>query len=257
MSTIRIEDHGPVRMITLNRPERRNALTPQMMNELTITLNEASTCGARVLMLTGEGDAFCSGLDLDELQAMADFSPERHRVEAERVARMFRALWECDLPTIAVVRGAAVAGGAGLATICDFTLAAPEARFGYTEVRIGFVPALVSAYLLMQVGDKVARNLLLTGRLFWAEEAFRLGLVSEVVGLPELGERAAGLAEELMRNSPESLRTTKHMLRAQHARFLDTALELAQDANAASRESADFREGVASFVEKRSPVWSR
>ncbi len=255
MSTLQITDDGPIRTIALNRPERRNALVPQMMNELSIALTDANTCGARVLILTGAGDAFCSGLDLAELLPMADFSPERHRVEAERVARMFRALWNCDLPTIAVVRGPAVAGGCGLATLCDFTLAAPDAKFGYTEVRIGFVPALVSAYLLQQVGDKVARDLLLTGRLFDAAEAHRLGLVSEVVPAEELNTRATELAAQLMRNSPESLVTTKHLLRAQHARFLDTALEHALDANAASRESADFREGLASFVEKRPPSW--
>src|SRR6201999_1882478 len=128
-----------------------------------------------------------------------------HRVEAERIARMFRALYDCDLPTIAVVRGPAVAGGAGLATLCDFTLATPDAKFGYTEARIGFVPALVSAYLALQIGDKQARALLLSAKLFDAAEAHRLGLVNEVVAPEELSARAEALAVELLRNSPESL----------------------------------------------------
>ena len=142
--------------------------------------------GARVVVLAGEGESFCAGLDLAVLREMGSMSSEQHRVEAERVARMFRVLWECDVPTIAMVQGAAVAGGTGLATMCDFTVAAPEAKFGYTEVRIGFVPALVSAYLALQVGDKVARGLMLSGRLFGADEALRLGLVNELVPTAEL-----------------------------------------------------------------------
>lgn len=255
MSTVRVEDDGAVRTITLNRPERRNALAPEMMEELIAALREANTCGARVVVLAGEGESFCAGLDLAVLREMASMTAEQHRVEAERVARMFRALWECDVPTIALVQGAAIAGGTGLATMCDFTVAAPEAKFGYTEVRIGFVPALVSAYLALQVGDKVARGLMLSGRLFGADEALRLGLVSEIVPAAALQERVVALAAELMRNSPESLRATKRLLRAQRAEGLASSLELAMEANAASRETADFKEGVASFVEKRKPVW--
>ena len=139
--------------------------------------------------------------------------------------------------------------------MCDFTLAAPEATFGYTEVRIGFVPALVSAYLSLQVGDKVARGLTLSARIFDANEAHRLGLVSEVVAREQLEERARELAQQLLKNSPEGLRATKQLLRAQHAAWLDAALALAMEANAASRQTADFREGIASFLEKRKPVW--
>src|SRR6202012_6052605 len=255
MATIRVEDDGAVRTITLNRPERRNALVPEMMDALTVALGEANGCGARVVVLAGEGESFCEGLALAVRREMGGLSSEQHRVGAERVARMFRALWACDVPTIAVVQGAAVAGGTGLATMCDFTLAAPEAKFGYTEVRIGFVPALVSAYLALQVGDKIARGLMLSGRLFGADEALRLGLVSEDVPAAELQERVAALTAELMRNSPESLRATKQLLRAQRASGLADALELAMEANAASRETADFKEGAASFVEKRQPVW--
>jgi methylglutaconyl-CoA hydratase len=168
---------------------------------------------------------------------------------------MFRALWECDVPTIAVVQGAAVAGGTGLATMCDFTLATPEARFGYTEARIGFVPALVSAYLRLQVGDKIVRELLLSARIFGADEALRLGLVSEVIVRERLRARTLELAAELMRNSPQSLRATKQLLRAQQREWLESALALAMEANAAGRQTEDFREGVAAFLEKRKPRW--
>jgi methylglutaconyl-CoA hydratase len=255
MSTVRIEDELGVRTITLNRPERRNALVPEMQEELIAALKGAESAGARVVVLAGAGEAFCAGLDLSALQGMAGQSAEEYRVDAERIGRMFRALWECDLPTLAVVQGAAVAGGTGLATICDFTLASPEAKFGYTEARIGFVPALVSAYLALQVGDKAARGLLLSARIFGAEEALRLGLVSEIVERGQLQTRAMELAAQLMANSPESLRATKRLLRAQQAERLDRALALAMEANAASRQTADFREGVAAFLEKRKPVW--
>lgn len=255
MSTVRIEDERGIRTITLNRPERRNALVPEMQEELIAALRDAEAAGARVVILAGEGESFCAGLDLNVLEQMADKSAEEHRVEAERVTRMFRALWECDVPTIAVVQGAAVAGGTGLATTCDFTLAAPEAKFGYTEARIGFVPALVSAYLLQQVGDKAARDLLLSARLFDAAEAHRLGLVNEIVSASDLRVRANTLANELMRNSPESLRATKRLLRAQQEQWLGAATGLAMDSNAASRQTDDFREGVSAFLGKRKPRW--
>jgi methylglutaconyl-CoA hydratase len=255
MATVRVEDAGQVRTITLNRPERRNALVPEMQEEIIVAFRGAEAAGARVIVLAGEGEAFCSGLDLTVLRAMRDHSKEQHRVEADRVARMFRALWECDLPTIAAVRRAAIAGGTGLAMLCDFTIATPEALFGFTEAKIGFVPALVGAYLALQVGDKAARGLLLSGRKFGAEEALRLGLVTEVVEQERLENRVKDLATELIWNSPESLRASKRLLRANQAEWLDHALELAVEANRASRETADFREGVAAFLEKRKPVW--
>jgi methylglutaconyl-CoA hydratase len=255
MSLVRVEDDGGIRTITLNRPEKRNALTPQLQDELIAAVIGAQETPARVVVIAGEGEAFCAGLDLGVLREMADKSPEDHRIEAKRTARMFRAIWDCELPTIAAVQGPAIAGGTGLATMCDFTLAAPEARFGYTEVRIGFVPALVSAYLSLQVGAKVARELLLSARIFDAEEARRLGLVTEIVSKDTLRARVAELATELMRNSPESMRAAKRLLRAQQLGWMETALELAMEANAEGRQTADFREGVASFLEKRKPVW--
>ncbi len=162
-----------------------------------------------------------------------------------------------EKPTIAAVHGAAVAGGTGLATICDFTLAVPAAKFGYTEVRIGFVPALVSAFLVLQVGEKAARDLLLTARLFSAEEGYRLGLVSEVVAADALSARVEELAAKLAGNSPEAMAATKRLLVAQNKTWLDGAIHESLEENARAREKADFREGVTAFLEKRRPVWGR
>ena len=255
MSFVRVEDRAGVRTLTLDRPERRNALTPDLMEELIAALGGAEAAGARVVVLRGAGEAFCAGLDLEVLRASAGKSAEEHRVDAERVSRMFRAVYECELPTIALVHGAAIAGGTGLAMICDFTLAAPDAQFGFTEARIGFVPALVSAYLGLLAGEKAARDLLLTARLFRGEEALRLGLVTEVVPHETMEARAEELVQTLLRNSPESLRATKRLLREQRSEWLEAAVAQALEANAASRQTADFREGIASFLEKRKPVW--
>jgi methylglutaconyl-CoA hydratase len=254
--TILVEEQGWVRTIRLNRPERRNAMTPTMQDELIAACEDAATSACRVVVLEGAGESFCSGLDLSVLQRAKEKTAAEHRADAERIARLFRTLYELPKATIAAVHGAAVAGGTGLATICDFTLATPAAKFGYTEVRIGFVPAVVSAYLSLQIGEKRARDLLLTGRLFDAAEGYRVGLVNEVVAAEELGARVRALAETLNANSPESVRATKRLLAAQSKDWLDAAIALAMEANAAARETADFYEGVTAFLEKRKPVWS-
>ncbi len=160
-----------------------------------------------------------------------------------RVAQLFRTLYELPKPTIAVVHGAAIAGGTGLATMCDFTLAAPGAKFGYTEVRIGFVPALVSAFLTLQIGEKRARDLLLTGRCLPAEEALRLGLVNEVVEAERLRARALELAGVLKGNSPEAMAATKRLLAAQNKAWLDGAIAEALAANAEAQGDAGFSRG--------------
>jgi len=255
--TILIAEDDGVRTITLNRPQRRNAMTPEMQTELLAAMEEAAGSSCRVVVFRGAGKTFCAGLDLTALQGLKDKSATEHRVEAERLARLFLALFELPKPTIAAVHGAATAGGTGLATICDFTLAAPAAKFGFTEVKIGFVPAIVSAFLSLQVGDKRARDLLLTGRLFDAVEACRLGLVNEVVAPDRLADHVQELAQTLAANSPESLTATKQLMAAQNRAWLDAALTRAIEANARSREAADFQEGIAAFLEKRKPVWKQ
>ena len=256
-STILVAEDRGVRTITLNRPERRNAMTPEMQNELIAAMGEAAASDCRVVVLAGAGNAFCSGLDLAALQRMKDRNEAEHRLDVERIAKLFWTLYELPKPTIAAVHGAAIAGGTGLAMICDFTFAVPNAKFGYTEVRIGFVPALVSAFLALQIGDKRGRDLLLTGRLFDATEAYRLGLVNEIVAPEDLTTRVQALCEVLTANSPQSLASTKRLLAAQNRAWLDAAIAEAMEANAQARETEDFHEGIAAFLEKRKPVWSK
>jgi methylglutaconyl-CoA hydratase len=254
--TIQLAYDSGVATITLNRPDKRNAISFELIDDLLSALKEVETSDAIVLILTGAGRAFSSGMDLDNLRALIGRSPDQNLKDSETMVRMFRTLYEFPKVTIAAVNGAAIAGGTGLALLCDFTLAVPEAKFGYTEVRIGFVPAIVSTFLLRQVGEKQARDLLLTGRIIGAEEAARMGLVNEIVAPENLMTRAKELAALLMENSPAALRATKKLL-SDHARAeLDTQIEAAVRENAAIRTTADFREGVTSFLEKRKPVWS-
>ena len=254
--TVQLEFDGGVATITLNRPEKRNAINFELIDDLLRALDEVAQSDAIVLILTGAGKAFCSGLDLDNLKALLGRTPEQNLQDSETMVRLFRSLYEFPKVTIAAVNGAAIAGGTGLALLCDFTLAVPEAKFGYTEVRIGFVPAIVSTFLLRQVGEKQARDLLLTGRIFGAEEAARMGLISEIVPADNLMARARELAALLMENSAASLRATKQLL-TDHARAeLETQIEAAVRENAAIRTTADFREGISAFLEKRKPVWT-
>jgi methylglutaconyl-CoA hydratase len=255
-SAIQLTYDNSIATITLNRPDKRNAMSHSLIAELQNAFDEVERSDAQVLMLTGAGKSFCAGADLEELKSFLDKSHEENLKDSEQIAKMFRKLYDLPKPTIAAVNGAAVAGGAGLATMCDFTIAAPNAKFAYTEARIGFIPAVVSTVLVWQVGHKIARDLLLTGRQFDANEAHRLGLVTQVVESDELMTRVKDLATQLMANSPSSLRATKKLLNGFISAELDTQIAHAIEANAGIRSTADFREGITSFLEKRKPVWS-
>jgi methylglutaconyl-CoA hydratase len=255
-NTIQLAYDSGIATITLNRPDKRNAISYELIQDLLAALAEVAKSSALVLILTGAGKAFCSGMDLDNLKALIGRTPEQNVEDSQIMAHLFRTLYDFPKPTIAAVNGAAVAGGTGLATLCDFTLAVPEAKFGYTEVRIGFVPAIVSTFLLRQVGEKIARDLLLTGKLFDAAEALRIGLITEIVPAETLLKRAGELAGQLMENSPASLGYTKRLLSEAARAELDAQIEAAVRENAAIRATAEFREGISSFLEKRKPKWS-
>jgi methylglutaconyl-CoA hydratase len=254
-TTLLIEHDGPLAILTLNRPEKRNAISTAMVDELVAALDELERGTARVVILTGAGKAFCAGMDLEVLSAIAGQSPEENLEDSRRMARMFRRVWSFRKPIIAAVNGAAIAGGCGIATLCDFTLAVPDAKFGYTEVRIGFIPAIVSVFLIRQIGEKRARDLLLTGRIMDAKEAQEMGLVTEVVFADSLMQSARVLASALLESSPTSLTFTKRLLCKAAEQDLDRDLARAIEENARIRATTDFREGLASFLEKRKARW--
>jgi methylglutaconyl-CoA hydratase len=256
-STLACELAAAVKTITLNRPERRNAISGEMIEDLLAALAHAEADhSVRVVILTGAGKAFCAGMDLESLQSIAGQSPAENLGDSRQMARLFQRVYAFPKPLISAVNGAAIAGGCGLATFSDITLAVPEAKFGYTEVRIGFIPALVSVILRRQVGEKRARELALTGRIFDAEEAFRLGLVTEIVSAEKLMQRAREIAASFLESSPSSLLHTKQLLLHYDEGEVQREVELAIKANADIRSTADFKEGVASFLEKRTPKWT-
>lgn len=255
-STLQLVFEPGMALVTLNRPEKRNAISFQLVEELMAALDQVEQSPALVVILTGAGKAFCAGMDLEELKSLVGKTHDENVKDSARMARMFRRLYEFPRATIAAVNGAAIAGGTGLATMCDFTLAVPEAKFGYTEVRIGFVPAIVSSILVWQVGHKIARDLLMTGRLFDAAEAHRYGLVNEVVEPDRLMSRGRELAAQILENSPSSVRATKKLVNSFISRALDEQIAAAIEDNARIRTTADFREGITAFLEKRKAQWS-
>jgi methylglutaconyl-CoA hydratase len=255
-TTLTLTHDAGVATLTLNRPEKRNAVSFEMVEEFMKAVAEVERSSSDVLIVTGTGTAFCAGVDLENLKALLGKQHDENVRDSATMARFFRRIYDFPKPTIAAVNGAAIAGGTGIATMCDFTLAVPEAKFGYTEVRIGFVPAIVSSFLVLQVGHKTARDLLLTGRLFDAEEAYSYGLVNEVLSPEQLMPRARELAAQIMENSPSSVRATKKLINGFVRAQLDEQVADAVEDNARIRTTADFREGITSFLEKRTPKWS-
>lgn len=257
MNTIRVTFEERWAWIHLNRPASRNALNTETLNELSQSLADLDAKPeVRAVLLTGEGKAFCSGLDLEELQQMHHKSFEDSLTDSRRYADVLKQIYLHSKPVVAALNGPAIAGGCGLASVCDLVVAARSARLGYTEAKIGFVAAIVSYFLVRSVGERAARDLLFTARHIDADEAYRVGLVNEVVDDAALLPRVRELARQLCSNSTQSIKACKALLARTVSPDLDEALEYACQLNARSRSSADCVEGVASFLEKRKPNWA-
>lgn len=251
------ETRDAVLTLTLNRPEVRNALSWDLRAALHAAFSEAKEdAGIRVVILTGAGRAFCSGLDLAELETVRAKSSEENLEDSAALAQLFKLIYTFPKPVVAALNGHALAGGAGLASVCDLTVVSEAAKLGYTEARIGFVAALVGVFLVRQVGEKAARDLLLSARLVSAREALTMGLVNEVRPPAEVLPRAIELAQSLRANSPTSLALTKRLLSDVPSLGLSEGLSYATQLNALSRTADDLREGVAAFLEKRPPAWA-
>ncbi len=243
--------------ILLNRPEKRNALNATMVGELRAAHQElCQDDHVRVIILRASGDAFCAGADLQSIAQLQHMNEEENRMDGEKLKTLFSSLYQSPKPLIAVVEGPAFAGGAGLATCCDFVLASEEASFAYPEVKIGFVAALVMVLLTRQVGERRARDLVLSGRVIKAQEALRLGLVNQVLAAQELEQSLEKLVRGLHKNSPQAMALSKELLTKVWDKPLEEGLELALDMNVRARSGPECREGVAAFLEKRKPDFS-
>ncbi len=244
--------------ITLNRPEKRNALDDLMIGELTTAfLHAGRDPNVKVIFLKGAGAAFCAGADFEYLSRVAAFNLEENRNDSAKLANLFRTMYEVRKPVIAVVHGAALAGGCGLASVCDFVIASAEhATFGYTEVRIGFIPAVVMIFLLKRIGEGRARELVLRGNSINATEASAIGLVNQVVPAADLDTSAHRLADELIaRNSLHAMGLCKEMLSKLHGLNLLDSLDFAANMNAAARMTPDCKAGIAAFLNKEKIQW--
>jgi methylglutaconyl-CoA hydratase len=252
MPVILVEKQTPeITVVTLNRPERRNALTLELLSEVCAAIKVASDePQQRVIILRGAGAAFCTGLDLKDA---ADQS--KAHATAEMVANTLITIGQTHLITIAAVHGAAVAGGAGIMSACDFVVAAERTKIGYPEVRRGLVAGLVMTFLRRQVGERNMRELLLASELIDAERAKEIGLVNRVVTQDELMSEALRFAQSALQGAPGALKQTKQLIDELWWRSVKQDVDLALKYHIEARESAEAREGIAAFNEKRKPKW--
>jgi methylglutaconyl-CoA hydratase len=246
------EKNSRVTIVTLNRPARRNALTIELLTELTTALETASADPKkRVLILRGAGKAFCAGLDLQETTVV-----EKAHQSAEMVAKTLLAISQTRLITVAQVHGAAVAGGAGLMSACDFVIAAERTKIGYPETKRGLVAGLVMTFLRRQLRERDIRELLFTGELISAERAREIGLINRVVPPNELGNETDKIVAAVLQNAPGALASTKKLIEELWSSSVKEDVERALRHHMEARESVEAKEGIAAFLEKRSPTWT-
>jgi len=257
-STIEYLIKDRVAYITLNRPEKRNAFSPELVSELREAFGIAELDpGVRVIVLKANGKAFSAGADLGYLQSLQENSYEENLEDSEHLMGLYRQIYILEKPVIAQIEGHAIAGGCGLATVCDISVATPESMFGYTEVKIGFVPAIVMVFLLRKIGERNAKELLLTGKLIPAEKAVEFGLINFVVNGENIEDAINEISQGLVREtSGNSLKVTKQMIGRVQDMSLDEALNYAAEMNAQTRATKDCMHGIDSFLNKQKPKWS-
>ncbi len=254
--TILYERRGQVAWVTLNRPEVHNAFNVKMIEEITEAVHRVKEDGAvRIVVLTGSGKSFCSGADLNWLREIVDYSFEQNLEESRALADVLFQLYTLTKPTIALVNGAAIGGGTGFLSACDMAVAAEEAVFGLSEVKIGLVPAAISPYVLRKIGESKAREYFLTGKRISAGKAQEIGLVNEVVPLEKLSESMDRLIEDLLTSGPEAMASCKELIMKTSNARIEDVKEFTAIMIAGLRVSEEGQEGMASFLEKRKPNW--
>lgn len=257
MSLVNYSVKERVGYVTLNRPDKRNALSHDLIRDLKEAFSRAENdASIKVVVLNANGESFCAGADLAYLQQLQNFTFEENLADSKLLKELFLQIYTLKKVVIAQVQGHALAGGCGLANVCDFTFAVPEAKFGYTEVKIGFIPALVAVFLVRKIGEQKARQLLLTGEIIKAQDALSRGLISKVVETKGLEVSVFDFAQELIRNnSAQSMQLTKQLIANVQSLSLDNALDLAATMNAQARATEDCKKGIASFLNKLELHW--
>jgi methylglutaconyl-CoA hydratase len=238
--------------VVLNRPEKMNSLDEDLISGITeLFTGFKNNDDVRVIVLSGAGGNFCSGLYLDYLQKISEFDILQNKADSERFKKMLLSVYTCPKPVIAKVSGYALAGGCGIASVCDFIIADDTAKFGYTEVKIGFIPAIVMVFLLKRISETNAKDLLLSSRIIDNTEALKIGLINYSVPAALLDGTVIKLCEQLKKNSASSMALTKEMFNTVPGMNLSSALDYASDLNAITRMTKDCKEGIAKFLSKR------
>jgi methylglutaconyl-CoA hydratase len=255
MRTVKIERRGAVATVLLRRPEVRNAFNEVVIEDLTQAFRSIEG-GVRVVVLSGEGPVFCAGADVQWMRKSKDYTVTQNARDARAMAEMLRTIDECPRPVIGRVQGAALGGGSGLVACCDIVVAAEGTQFGFTEVRLGIVPANISTFVLPKIGARAARRYFLTGERFDAGEALRIGLIHEVVKPEFLDARVETVAQEVLRCGPRAVAIAKELIRKGASLPRDRAIDHMVRTIARVRVSPEGQEGLAAFLEKRAPRWS-
>ena len=256
-TTFRLENVGPVARVTLDRPSVKNAFDDVLINEMTDALSViAKDDNVRVMVLTGAGDVFSAGADLNWMKRMTGYSRAENLADARALARMLKTLNDVPKPTIARIHGTAYGGGVGLAACCDIAIAAAEASFALSQAKLGLIPATISPYVIEAIGARQARRYFLTAERFEAAEAYRLGLVHDIVPILQLDDRINEVLGTLLLAGPNAQRECKTLIRAVARKPIDATIIAATVRHiAAVRASPEGKEGVAAFLAKRSPAW--
>lgn len=246
-----------VGFITLNRPEKRNALNALFVSELKDAFTKAEKdTNCKVIVLKAEGEAFCAGADLAYLQELQSNSYEENLADSTHLMELFQQIYTLPKIVIAQIQGHAIAGGCGLASVCDLAISTEEAKFGYSEVKIGFIPAIVSVFLIKQIGVAKSKELLLTGKIISAQEALSFGLINQVTTKEKLENSVMELAQNLVQaTSADSLSLTKQLINGVSDKTISDGFQWAAEMNAQARETEDCKKGIAAFLNKEKLNW--
>ena len=256
--TLLIKNENDVLRVTLNRPNVHNAFNPEMIAELTrLFKSTQKDTKIRALVLSGAGQSFCAGGDLNWMKSMADFTLKQNRADSKKLADMFEAAFLCPVPVIGNIHGSVMGGGVGLVAICDLAAADPGTKFSLSEVKLGLVPSVISPYVLRKIPESQARGLMLTAEIFSAEKAFQVGLLHKVGGESERHEFIEFQLKLIRGNGPEAVRATKGLIQKIKTSNFKQAQDLTIKTIAARRVSKEGQEGMKAFFEKRSPSWKK